>query len=395
MSDAEVDWSNLPSDVRTAKRELDQWLAPQEATYNSWLPRLNGTEDAIETRIEQLLSPVFAQGKDFQVTGQIKSWSSISEKLEAGRFAEWSDVTDLVRFRISTPSLGLVQKIRNQLDDHIIDGTIDEKRWWQTTGPGKGYAAVHFQFRYKKEDDVPGSQHLCGAEVQIQTNLQAAWSDLTHAFYKSSFLEISPDENYGAPALLREKVYRLAAALELLDEEIEAVKRNFPDERRRVIAEVENARWKSVELDEVALCSSMTTKFKGRVDSIRELGLSLGMRESAWKEHVRPGEESLEFLRFAERNGVRTLGDFSRVIHKITENPSDHAMRRIGVFIDLEKKRSKSIKGYLVVNRPLFLIALYLGVENPKEISMGDMMRQRMFSSYWNAIGSTAKIESS
>jgi len=387
MTDSEIDWSDLPVDVDAARRHLDEWMTPQFEDYESWRPLLEIAEDAIESRLEDLLGAQFKLGKDFQVTGQVKQWDSIAPKLEAGRFADWSKVTDLVRFRISTPSLGLVSKIRSRLDFHILDGTIDEKRWWQSTGAGRGYAAVHFQLRYEPTDLVPESQYDCGAEVQIQTNLQAAWSELTHAFYKSSFMEITPEENYGAPALLREKVFRLAAALELLDEEIQAVKDHFPEERKRVIDEVNNSRWKSVPLDEVALCSSISSKFVDSIESIRVVGRELGLRESAWPEHVRPGEECLGFLRFAERNGIRTLGDFSSALHRLIGEPDRLAMARLGRFIELERERASSLDDFLVINRPLFLIAIYLGFENPTEVVMTTMLRHSMLSSYWAAMG--------
>src|SRR5438034_374725 len=58
----------------------------------------------LQQRVRQTLS-VFCEEKSFALVSRVKSLESLSEKIESGRYASWSEIDDLVAFAIVIPTL--------------------------------------------------------------------------------------------------------------------------------------------------------------------------------------------------------------------------------------------------------------------------------------------------
>ena len=80
-----------------------------------------------------------------------------------------------------------------------------------------------------------------GAEMQVVTELQETWNSITHGdFYKTT---------KGVPKPVRNRVYRLAAAVNLLDEEMKEIHKQLnslrKDQHKKFIEEAFGESWKT------------------------------------------------------------------------------------------------------------------------------------------------------
>lgn len=353
---------SLPADQAEADRLLREWLEPQQREHEASFPGLETFQADYVAGLEYQLQRGFGSSGAVDVVGDVKKWPSIRAKLENGRIDHWSQCPDLLRVRVLVPVERDVPRVVSALREIRLGG-VDTKKWWRSTGPGRGYAATHFQgFIDPSDERLPSLTAPVGVEIQIQTRLQDAWSHLAHSFYKAREPET---------VVVRTAVYRLAAALELMDQEIVRISEWRSVERDSVERRVREGEYLGVEIDEVSLIHVSSLQLRERFERLRHYGTQLGLRESAWQETVRPGDEVDDFLDVAERHGVVTLGDLESLVDEVL-NPSESVLRsKLQAFTLREMERSASANPdrplfeYRLMNRPLFLLALAISFRSP------------------------------
>ncbi|MEV0382024.1 hypothetical protein [Nonomuraea sp. NPDC050643] len=170
--------------------------------------------------IARLVERVAANyGITCRTSSRAKKLSSFRTKaILKGYDDPWVKITDKagVRVVVENPRQvdGLVDALQATDLIHVLD--VDDKR--HTITPGKlGYSGVHLQVAAPSEEhDTP----RIDCEIQIRTIAQDAWSVISHSLLYKGHVEL--------PAKQKHAIYRLAALVELFDEEVQRVMDEVP-----------------------------------------------------------------------------------------------------------------------------------------------------------------------
>lgn len=148
-------------------------MASVESEYSVLLPRLN----ELERQVQSVLS-LYTSGKDFLLAQRVKSLSSVSDKIETGRYASLNAFDDLVAFTIiintraqQTDVLRFLKKTFDVVEVRG-DSTLADERVFD-------FDAVRVYARLRVSDPTSVFAKMT-FEIQIRTLLQHAWSKITH-----------------------------------------------------------------------------------------------------------------------------------------------------------------------------------------------------------------------
>ncbi|MFR7474052.1 MAG: GTP pyrophosphokinase family protein [Christensenellales bacterium] len=181
--------------------------------------RLMDFQDDLEDIIPTLLS---ANGIEVaNISFRIKNEDSLRKKIQFKRkYQQLTDVTDLIGCRIVTLFEPDMERVLEVLSREFEMIELVDKRKKSLEGYiDFGYNSIHVILRfsdarcqlveYQRYRDIK-------FEVQIRTALQHAWGEIEHGLgYKS---------NFEIPLSIRRKLTRIAATLELIDEEFEVIR---------------------------------------------------------------------------------------------------------------------------------------------------------------------------
>lgn len=136
----------------------------------------------------------FCETNGFAFLGRIKTLESTAEKIETGRFANWSALEDLVACTVIIPTLLEEDAVVSFCREHlIVDRTV---RRGQASKPADSFRfdATRVWCRLRKPEGLdtgPGrSVYDIPFEVQVRTAFEHAWSVSTHKLaYKSNIVD--------------------------------------------------------------------------------------------------------------------------------------------------------------------------------------------------------------
>nr|MDT0663854.1 hypothetical protein [Micromonospora sp. DSM 115978] len=206
-------------------------------------------------------------------------------------------------------------------------------------------------------------------ELQIHTAMQEAWSRLSHArFYKDA---------KGIPYRNWRQLDRLAAVVDLLDDQLREIESDVARERERVFRLVSNRRERlDLDVDEYVLLASLTYMQEHLV-ALRDLGSAAGFKDSEWSELVRIGDETDICLAVCATTGIRTMRDFLHAVDKIIE-ASDHNILLLRTIFGVEEMESLQYadggtgdksRVSMPFDRPLLVFSLLRLAESPSQIN--------------------------
>lgn len=383
----------MQEDTKTvASQELQHWREINHILHTGFEPIANQILNEVQNRIESALSTTPYEIKPTSTYFRYKSWKSALPKIEEGR-PVWR-LTDLLGSRIIVKFETDVSRARAAI---LADASLrtnhppDNKRWLSATGRKAGYSGVHLQIRSPLLEEIDFNQfdswteateRLAGTnlpsgmdiadiasrfqeelpvELQIRTDLQHSWAELSHGdFYKGP---------YGITSKLQERLVRLAASLDVIGDEIVALKLAVDKLEKPPLA---NLDWNSNEfsttaLDEHALLVVSSLQLRGPLEEIRTLAVKCGFRESGWPENVRPGHEVDTFLPFAHSLGVRSVGDFQALCTD-ARNFGDELQE---IANDVETQTKDHPFGNSLFARPLYVLSIVLMLKNPPSVCRG------------------------
>jgi putative GTP pyrophosphokinase len=189
-----------------------------ESEHNALRPLLAQLDDELHHQLAQLLGQA-AVPLGFPIQHRVKTWSSITEKLQRVPLSLSSlrILQDLVGFRIILQFRRDVERVCSLIEQNlkIVEryDTVERLKEDQF-----GYASVHFVV------EVPASwlavPTMAGlvdlrAEIQVRTTAQHIWAEASQALqYKSK---------EAVPQALKRSIYRVSALLETVDLEFERV----------------------------------------------------------------------------------------------------------------------------------------------------------------------------
>jgi ppGpp synthetase/RelA/SpoT-type nucleotidyltranferase len=135
---------------------------------------------------------VFCEEKSFALVSRVKSLESLSEKIESGRYASWSEIDDLIAFAIVIPTLLEEEMVIRFLEETFL--AVALKRRGSTLKPPDVFRFDSTRFAAKLKPPPgeiaarPIDQIMF--EVQVRTAFDHAWVVTTHAFaYKTPIID--------------------------------------------------------------------------------------------------------------------------------------------------------------------------------------------------------------
>ncbi len=182
--------------------------------------------EIFQNKLTELLKELIRESniEIVSIESRTKSIESFKEKInrpEKNYNNPINDITDLCGIRIITYYTEDIYKIAQLIEDEFkidSDKSIDKTK---INIPDKfGYQSLHYILRIgKKRDKLVEwkSFKMYTAEIQIRTILQHSWAAIDHKLRYKTKKEI--------PSLLKRKIYRLSALLELADEQFLSIKK--------------------------------------------------------------------------------------------------------------------------------------------------------------------------
>lgn len=201
-----------------AKKRKSSAISKLEKEYMGIVPKARHFADEILHQLEHLLAenPV---SLGFPIQSRVKTWSSISEKIERKSL----DIKDIEALD-DLVGLRLVLQFKRDIDtvERIIEQYFEVLEKYDTIDRLKddqfGYASRHFVIGLPDEWlKVPTLANLKGlrAELQVRTTAQHIWAAASHT------LQYKIEESVPFP--IRRAINRVSALLETVDLEFERV----------------------------------------------------------------------------------------------------------------------------------------------------------------------------
>ena len=144
----------------------------------------------IQKKILHVLEHEFVRNGDDRdmpfIESRIKSPRSIVKKMILRKFTSYSDLDDLIGFRIVCSSTSEAERISHKIkslilkqfsNEYMIENKSDTNNESGQSVSISGYRALHRYFSIK-HDNLPGIS--IGCEIQVRTAFQDAWARVSH-----------------------------------------------------------------------------------------------------------------------------------------------------------------------------------------------------------------------
>jgi len=131
---------------------------------------------------------VICEREGFALVSRVKSLASVSEKVETGRYAAWSEIDDLVAFTVVVPRLSDEPGVLNSLRNSFKEVTVRARGSTLKAPDVFRFDSTRFIGRLDSQNaEVTGPLFDVPFEVQIRSAFEHAWSVTTHALtYKTA-----------------------------------------------------------------------------------------------------------------------------------------------------------------------------------------------------------------
>lgn len=127
--------------------------------------------------------------KNFAFIDRIKSIESLSEKIETGRYAKWSDLDDFYAATIIIPSLNHESEIIGFLRKMFIEVELRKRGQTKKAPDVFRFDSTRFIGKLKQVGE-PTAIGEINFEIQIKTAFEHAWSVATHSMvYKTNNID--------------------------------------------------------------------------------------------------------------------------------------------------------------------------------------------------------------
>lgn len=160
----------------------------------------------------------------YELSFRIKTWDSIVEKIERHKLTPQSidDIYDVVGFRIITLFKRDVNVVCDIINREFQVLYCDDKSKSKAEDVF-GYLSMHYEIslseRWLGSPSTAGFQNI-KTEIQVRTFSQHVWAASSHLLQYKKEMTV--------PTSMRRNIYRLAAVLEIVDNELESI-RDFRD----------------------------------------------------------------------------------------------------------------------------------------------------------------------
>lgn len=125
----------------------------------------------------------------FAFTDRIKTLSSLSEKIETGRFLNWSELDDFYAASIIIPNLKIEKDVIQFLQDTFTQVALKKRGNTMKSPDVFRFESTRFIGKYKQNGEKTQLSNI-NFEIQIKTAFEHAWSVSTHSLvYKTNDID--------------------------------------------------------------------------------------------------------------------------------------------------------------------------------------------------------------
>jgi ppGpp synthetase/RelA/SpoT-type nucleotidyltranferase len=160
-----------------------------ERRYQEYLPFVEAVASPVK---DTMLN--FCEKNGYALTSRIKTIESLAEKIETGRFKQWSDLDDLFACTVIIPTLNQEQKVTRFCQDTFEISKIIRRGQNKKSPDTFRFDSTRIYARLKRVEDAKADQFLSifniKFEIQIKSAFEHAWAVSTHDLvYKSSAID--------------------------------------------------------------------------------------------------------------------------------------------------------------------------------------------------------------
>lgn len=173
--------------------------------------------------VEEIISTLLDmnQIKISNMTLRIKSEEALQNKvISKAKYKHLDEITDILGCRIITLFENDVDRIFELISENFeVVEIVDKRKKQKVNNIEFGYTSLHIVVKFTDERCKLveyQKYHNILFEIQLRTVLQHAWAEVEHGLGYKSF--------YEPPMEIKRKLNRLAATLEILDEEFENIR---------------------------------------------------------------------------------------------------------------------------------------------------------------------------
>jgi len=130
----------------------------------------------------------FCDPKGYAFVSRVKTLSSVSEKIESGRFTKWSDLDDLIACAVVVPTLAQEAVALEFLQQAFVTVAIKLRGSTQKAPDVFRFDTTRFIGKLRPPEDISPDDPLyqISFEVQVRSAFEHAWSVTTHTLtYKA------------------------------------------------------------------------------------------------------------------------------------------------------------------------------------------------------------------
>ena len=288
--------------------------------YRANLPVYRKMEEIVYRQLTELLAQnqLVVNG----IEGRVKRESSLAGKLalKGQKYADVSDITDIVGLRIITFYQEDVDKIAALVDElYEVVEVVDKRR--ELGKDSFGYLSLHFVCLIPPSlycDPEHPEINRFRFELQMRSALQHVWAAMNHDIGYKSSVEVPPEH-------LR-SLTRLAGILELADEEFSRIRKELSDYRRKAEQLVKDGSFDEVSLD------GDTWRSYIALDPFASLNNKIAAINQA---EVQP-LSGMPYLEPLLKLGMKTLGDVENMRKRYADKAYRLALHQItGTDLDI------------------------------------------------------------
>jgi ppGpp synthetase/RelA/SpoT-type nucleotidyltranferase len=160
-----------------------------ERRYQEYLPFV----EAVASRVKDTMLN-FCEKNGYALTSRIKTIESLAEKIETGRFKQWSDLDDLFACTVIIPTLNQEQKVTRFCQDTFEISKIIRRGQPKKSPETFRFDSTRIYAHLKRVEDASADQLLSifniKFEIQIKSAFEHTWAVSTHDLvYKSSVID--------------------------------------------------------------------------------------------------------------------------------------------------------------------------------------------------------------
>ncbi len=134
----------------------------------------------------------FCEPRGYAFVSRVKTLSSLSEKIESGRFKRWSDIDDLIGCAIVVPTLAEEESAIEFLKQAFVTVNIKLRGSSKKAPEVFRFDTTRFIGRLSRPEHISAEDPLYQVqfEIQVRSAFEHAWSVTTHALtYKGQHVD--------------------------------------------------------------------------------------------------------------------------------------------------------------------------------------------------------------